>query len=178
MATPPVFSAGAVLTAAQMNAVGLWLVKTQTVGSAVSSVTVSDVFSSDYDNYRVVLASIDGSVSDQISLLTFGSTTTGYYGALSLVSLTAGTQTILTRSNAASNYLVASDVDKTTYASFDIYSPYLSERTGFAGTGFGYAYTSTFGGFVANTTSYTAFTITAGAGTMTGGTISVYGYRK
>ena len=50
MATPPTFSSGSVLTAAQMNAVGLWLVKTQTVGTAVSSVSVTDVFSSNYDN--------------------------------------------------------------------------------------------------------------------------------
>jgi hypothetical protein len=43
MATPPDFSSGAVLTAAQMNSVGLWLVKTQTVGTAVSSVAVTGV---------------------------------------------------------------------------------------------------------------------------------------
>jgi hypothetical protein len=41
MATPPDFSSGAVLTAAQMNSVGLWLVKTQTVGTTVSSVAVT-----------------------------------------------------------------------------------------------------------------------------------------
>ena len=32
MATPPDFSVGQVLTAAHMDAVGLWLVKTQTKG--------------------------------------------------------------------------------------------------------------------------------------------------
>ncbi len=48
--TYPSFSAGDILTAADMNAVGLWLVKTQTVGTAVASVTVTDAFSSTYDN--------------------------------------------------------------------------------------------------------------------------------
>ena len=37
MATPPDFSSGQVLTSSAMNSVGLWLVKTQTVGTAVSS---------------------------------------------------------------------------------------------------------------------------------------------
>jgi hypothetical protein len=35
-----------------------------------------------------------------------------------------------------------------------------------------------FGGYLNDATSYTAFTITASSGTMTGGTITVYGYRK
>jgi hypothetical protein len=33
-------------------------------------------------------------------------------------------------------------------------------------------------GYLADTTSYTAFTLTPTAGTMTGGTIRVYGYRN
>jgi hypothetical protein len=53
MATPPDFTAGAVLTAAQMNAVGLWLVGTVTV-SASTSGTTDTAFTSDYKNYRVV----------------------------------------------------------------------------------------------------------------------------
>jgi hypothetical protein len=34
------------------------------------------------------------------------------------------------------------------------------------------------GGFLNNTTSYTAFTFTPSSGTLTGGTIRVYGYRN
>jgi len=48
--TYPSFTSGDILTAADMNAVGLWLVKTQTVGTAVSSVQVTGAFSSTYDN--------------------------------------------------------------------------------------------------------------------------------
>jgi hypothetical protein len=53
MATPPDFTTGQVLTAAQMNAVGMWLVGTFTV-SAQSEIICSSVFSSDYDNYKIV----------------------------------------------------------------------------------------------------------------------------
>jgi len=54
MATPPDFTTGQVLTAAQMNAVGLWLIKTQTLNAVSNDIT--DVFTSDYDSYRVVIS--------------------------------------------------------------------------------------------------------------------------
>jgi hypothetical protein len=77
MATPPDFTTGAVLTAAQMNAVGLWLVKTQTVGSAVPDVTVTDAFSADYDNYKILYTG--GTASGAVGPLNMklGSSTTG-----------------------------------------------------------------------------------------------------
>jgi hypothetical protein len=80
MATPPTFSSGTVLTAAQMNAVGLWLVKTQTIGNAVSSVAVTNAFSTDYDNYKII---ISGGASSAQAFLTLqlGASATGYYYA-------------------------------------------------------------------------------------------------
>ena len=52
MATPPDFVAGAVLQAAQLNQIGLWLV-TGASFSAVSAVNVNNCFTSDYDDYLV-----------------------------------------------------------------------------------------------------------------------------
>ena len=43
----PVFASGDVLNASDMNGVGLWLVKTQTIGTGVSSVVVTGAFSAD-----------------------------------------------------------------------------------------------------------------------------------
>jgi len=63
----------------------------------------------------------------------------------------------------------------------NLINPFLSKQTLFSTT-FGVARTDAYllnvAGYLANTTSYTGFTITAGAGTMTGGTIRVYGYRN
>jgi hypothetical protein len=39
-------------------------------------------------------------------------------------------------------------------------------------------YVANYVGWLNNTTSYTAFTLTASGGTMTGGTIRVYGYQN
>ena len=52
--TYPTFTNGQVLPASDLNAIGLWLVKSQTVGTGVSSVTVSNAFSADFDNYRII----------------------------------------------------------------------------------------------------------------------------
>ena len=55
MAVPPVFVAGAVLTAAQMNQIGLWRTKAQTSFSAASSVVADNVFTSDFESYCVIV---------------------------------------------------------------------------------------------------------------------------
>lgn len=54
MAVPPVFVAGQVLTAAQMNAIGLWKIAAASV-SAVTTITFDNVFTADYDNYFFTL---------------------------------------------------------------------------------------------------------------------------
>jgi len=63
----PSFASGEVLTAADMNAVGLWLVKTQTVGTGVPSVVVTDAFSANYDNYLVTISGIKTAAAANIA---------------------------------------------------------------------------------------------------------------
>jgi hypothetical protein len=53
------FTTGEVLTASDTNTylanAGLVYVKSQTIGTGVSSVIVSDCFTTDYDNYKIVV---------------------------------------------------------------------------------------------------------------------------
>ena len=51
------------LSTSRANPGGLDLVKTQTIGSAVSTVTVSDVFSATYDNYLITINGGSGSTT-------------------------------------------------------------------------------------------------------------------
>ena len=103
MATYPVFSVGEVLTADDMNAVGLWKITNCTVtsvggtaatasngvitiGAGNTSVTVSSAFSSDYDNYRIIFSNMTSNVTSSIQVQLSASTGTtyqmyGYYGA-------------------------------------------------------------------------------------------------
>lgn len=52
MPTPPDFTAGSALTAAQMDKIGLWLIETKDV-TAVATMDFTNVFSTDYRGYLI-----------------------------------------------------------------------------------------------------------------------------
>lgn len=54
MPTPPDFSAGSVLTAAQLDKIGLWHISTATAAGTSRALLVDNVFTSDYSNYRII----------------------------------------------------------------------------------------------------------------------------
>ena len=157
---------------------GLQLIKTQAIGTAVSSVVVSDVFSSDYDNYRVIVTG--GTSSTDLNLLmTLGATATGYYWAGNGHSFANATQ-VGSAANTTSWFL---GYGRTAALSADalIFNPFVSDETWYTHQTVMASTSGIFfggGGYVNNTTSYTAFTITTSTGTITGGTIRVYGYRN
>lgn len=174
----PTFTTGDVLTAADMNAVGLWLVKTQTIGTAVSSVTVTDAFSSTYDNYVIHLSG--GTASAGASLrLQLGSATTAYYAGYVQVTLATGVVAGTADNNAALFSTVGvTDTDGLSM-SVTVLGPNLAKHTWIHGMAqVGNAVTRTFSGKQSSTTQFTAFTISPNTGTLTGGTIRVYGYRN
>jgi hypothetical protein len=158
---------------------GLQLIKTQTVGSAVSSVTVNDAFSSEYDNYKILYT--DGAASAQIDLkMTLGSTTAGYYQN---VIYTAWNNTVLAvnTNNGASWERAGIAETGTCVLNVELTQPFAAELTTISGPFIGPGSGRVGGyltGFLNNTTSYTAFTLTTSSGTITGGVIRVYGYRN
>jgi hypothetical protein len=163
----------------ELGGAGLVLVKTQTIGSAVGSVTVSDAFSSTYDDYLVRLSAGAASTSADLNL-TFGATTTGYYWSFTGTSY-ANAAAKNGAANAASIVSVG-NVSANGYSSvIDIQAPNLAKntvvRTNYVVMATD-ASTGTINGYVNNTTAYTAFTLTVTSGTLTGGTIYVYGYKK
>ena len=58
---------------------GLRLIKKQTIGTGVSSVTVTGAFSATYDNYKIIVTGGSNSVGTSNVLTTLGGSTTGYY---------------------------------------------------------------------------------------------------
>jgi hypothetical protein len=169
-------TAWVVLSTGRANSLGLDLVKTQTIGSAVSSVTVSDAFSSTYDNYKIMV--VAGSSSASVDMwMTLGATATGYYYGLNY-NLFNSTASATGASNAAKWAYAGSSTGTSIAINADILSPFLTEQTFFTSTVTSDGYVGSGGGYLANTTSYTAFTLTPSSGTLTGGTISVYGYAK
>jgi hypothetical protein len=160
---------------------GLELIKTQQIGTAVNSIVVSDAFSATYDNYRVIISG--GTASGTISLsIQIGAATAGYYGG-SIRVTQASVSSAEGQSNTASyeigRFAAASNQPSMT---IDILAPFLTTRTSFFATSV-FGDTSSAGGarwnsgYLNNTTSYTSFTLSY-SGTITGGTVYVYGYRN
>ena len=179
MATPPTFSSGAVLTAAQMNGVGLWLVKTQTVGTAVSSVTVTGAFSADYDNYLIVMSGGTGSAAHS-SGIQLGASTTGYYTFLNFGDVATPTPLGAGRSNQSFAAWLGgcSGAGQAAHLTCQVLNPFKAMYTKILnGT---YQNSNIYGtsqGEHRVATSYTSFILIPDAGTLTGGTIFVYGYK-
>ena len=156
---------------------GLVFIKSQTIGSAVTTVTVTDAFSSTYDNYLITVTNGVGTADTDLALR-LGATSTGYYSGSQRVNF-SGTPSNSNDSNAAA-WLQAGRVSGN-YLSMNcnLFSPNLADQTTFssswiqASTGGQGANTN---GFLNDTTQYTAFTLIPSTGTITGGTIRVYGY--
>lgn len=173
----PVFASGDVLNASDMNGVGMWLIKTQTIGSAVASVAVTAAFSSDYDNYLITVTggtmSVDTALGFQL-----GSTTTGYYGTF-IYGTSAGVGPTLATDNNAAKATYAGGGSNNTSAYFQVLAPNLAKYTRIIATGINYSTTyGSYSGTEASATQHTAFTLIPFSGTMTGGTIRVYGIRN
>lgn len=160
---------------------GLVLVSTTTIGSGVSSVTVSNAFSSTYDNYKIMVSGGVGSVSDANLELQFGSSTTGYYeGLIYQNGFTSATINGAVRANQSSWAWFGNLSSDHAVTDVDVLGPFLSKYTFFRNGTFSAINTNGLSNGVHKVaTSYTAFTLIAGGGTtMTGGTIAVYGYSK
>ena len=155
---------------------------TVTVGNAVSSVTVSGVFSSLYDNYKIIYnggIATSGIVGWSLRL---GAVATGYYTSSYSIPYTGAAS--LSQSNNGTSFLGSGvQTPDTGQADIELFQPNLAKRTFYKSC---YIYGATTGGgdmayyagYENSTTQHTAFTITFGGGTMTGGTIRVYGYRN
>jgi hypothetical protein len=178
----PDFSPGEVLTAAAMDSIGLWLVKSQAVGTGVSSVPITGAFSADYDNYRIVYSGGTASANGEL-LLTLGATVTGYFNTVLYGAWSATPTSLAAGTGSSSSFAFAGVADPDgAFLDLSVMNPFLARRTAIYGGFVGFdsdrvgGFTS---GFVSDTTSYTGFTITpSGGATLTGGTVRVYGVRN
>lgn len=157
---------------------GLTLVKTQTIGSAVSSVEVTSAFSATYDAYKVIVTSGVNSAGGQVLSMRMGSSTTNYAGTVLYGPITGsgnasyvafGTTLWRIAGGLTTNY-----IDCT----FEIRNPFLSKYTLTSGNWTDGVNAGTWQGIHNDASSYTAFTLIPEVGTLTGGTIRVYGYRN
>jgi len=163
-------------TAVTTTSSGLTLISTTTVGTTVASVTVTGAFSSTYDNYKVTYSGGVASTAVDLQMI-LGATTTNYYYGFGYLPY-GGSLASVTVNNGSSWAYAGGANTALTYLNCDIFRPFATDETLIASVG-GNASNGNFGGgYLNNTTSYTAFTITPSSGTLTGGTIRVYGYQN
>lgn len=191
----PVFTTGEVLTAANMNAVGLWRITTCTAsfaggtagsvsngvitfGTGNTSVTISNAFSDSYLNYRIVVNGGAGSTTGALRM-TLGSTAAGYYYAGKARTYGAADLNI-ELSNGAFWYAGETSTNGLTGV-IELENPQTANRTLYQTVitpPRADAYWLSAGGYLNDATQYTAFTLTINGASQTGGTIRVYGYNK
>lgn len=176
------FTTGEVLTSADTNTYlansGLVFVKSQTIGNGVSSVTVTGAFSATYDNYRVIISNVTCSANQPGLRMQLGSTTTDYsWGGFDISYVLA---TLNASASSATTYWYIGNFGNATSMSsaIEIQRPFATQNTNYSATAGSTNWSVVQNGYLNNTTSYTAFTIFPSGGTITGGTIAVYGYRK
>jgi hypothetical protein len=147
-----------------------------TVGTGVATVTVTGVFSATYDNYKIVYSGATNGTG--LISMTLGASTTTYSNTM-IYGNTYGTPTVLgIGSNNASNWSFVGYADSNVCTlSVDLFSPFQTKYTTYGnGIYVSPVNAGTSSGFHATTASYTSFSLIAGS--LTGGTITVYGYSK
>lgn len=156
---------------------GLVLLNSTTIGSAVTSVTVSNVFSSSYDAYKIIITGGTASATDYLTLK-LGASATGYYESFIskpyASALTSGSNS----NNTFFNYAGGMVSGQSVYMNVELLNPFLAKHTYISASLFAIntAY-GVYGGSHQVATSYTDFTIAPVSGNITGGTIEVYGYK-
>jgi hypothetical protein len=184
MATPPVFVAGSVLLASELNQIGLWRVKAETSFSAASSVTADNVFTSDFTNYRMLIryqTSTTGAIS--MKMRVGGVSASTNYNTQDL--LASGTSLSGARLTAQTSAQIGVYTNGAfpSFITIDLSGPNLAENTQFTsvdshnlGAFTSIRYATTIGNH-STATAYDGIELLVASGNMTG-TYTIYGYRK
>ena len=152
-----------------------------TIGTSNTSVTVSSAFSATYDNYKIVATGFAATSNGAAAYIKLNNSTgSTYFGNMIYNVPTSSAIGGVSATNGASNgffaFTVSSTGTMTVEANID--SPFLAVTSNCVGNSSGRNYNGQFSTHDSNAASSTGFTFAPSAGTMTGGTITVYGYRK
>ena len=194
--TYPNFNSGDILTATDMNALGMYKMTPTSVNnatlsgatvipnSAVSTVTINGVFTADYDNYIISASGVTASSGGGVlyGKLTSNSVpqTNGWYGNTFFISAGgAGSLSNATVSNAATFEIccLTNTTNHKNAGVCNIQAPFLSNQTR-AQYNNADDYYFRLGAFhLSNTNSYDGVQILPSGGTISGGEISIFGFK-
>ena len=165
-------------TVGPATAGGLVLISTQTIGTGVSAVNFTNVFSSTYAAYRITYyhTSSTSTNSSILAQLGTGTATTTNYNAYLFTQYSPWGTSNQAAQAITSGFMLSYTGGVANYGSMDLIAPNLAQPT-YAG---GHYATDVNGGFTSgrqtDNTQFTSLHVSAATGTITGGAISVYGY--
>ena len=161
---------------------GLTLLRQEAIGTTVGSVVFNNIFSATYDSYRVV---IQGNSSSAFGFIRISMPSVNfrwaYWRAGFFDSTRAGNLSESSMPVGWGHGPVGGAGGPLVATAFDINNPFQSTWTNVSVGNFvetGNVDVYSVAGAVQATTSISSFTVLPGSGTLSGGTISVYGYRK
>ena len=175
------FTAGSVLTASDTNTylanAGLVFVKAHNITGTPSSVTVTDAFNATYKAYLIQMTDVAASAAGVLTFQLSG-LTTGYYGNLIYTNFT-GTAPTSAGYNNATTFTHAGGLNGSmAYLNLTCVNPFLAKNTFLSSDFIDSTNAGKTTGYQSSNTSVTGFTIATTAGTLSGGQITVYGYRN
>lgn len=175
------FTTGEVLTAADTNTYlansGLVYISSTTVGSAVSSVTVSNAFSATFDAYRIIYTGGTATSTGNINFA-FNGSPAGWYGNIIFADFLGGVVASIGANNLTVATFIGGAPGFCPQVLTDIQNPFLAKPSFATANYVDSANAGRSQYYHSASTSYTGFILACSAGTITGGTITVYGYRK
>ena len=180
MATPPVFTTGAVLTAAQMNGIGLWLTAS-TALTGQTTASVSNCFNSDFENYMLVwnvrgVAGTSAALYFQLALNgTPNATASSYISAGRFVGFPGVGASDF--NGAGTSFGGSFFTSFTNNGSVTISQPFAALQTAMTGTYLSNNASVWIGGYHNQTSSYNGLYFTNSTSAGMYGRISVYGMR-
>jgi hypothetical protein len=178
-----------------MNQVGLWRVTTATasftggtagsvsngvitVGSANTQIEIDNALA-DYDNYKVVITGLTCATNNNAILLRLGTSTirTDYRYGGTVTTISTGVIAASAANNTAEGLLIGFTQTVPHNYMFEMMAPNIAGRTNFISGSCVGNFATTNQGYDNSAVAYPSFVIRVSTGSMTGGTIRIYGYR-
>jgi hypothetical protein len=164
--------------AAWQNMDGLTLVAKGNIGTGVSSITMTNAFSSAYANYKIFISGGVGSTSEIYLRLALDSIATGYFSSLVFAGYASGTVGAIGGNNLANFPYVGFANANSIFANITLTSAGITEQTQMFSSFFDNTNAGSHSGICASVNAHTNLTLSTNTGSLTGGTIYVYGYRS
>lgn len=175
------FTTGEVLTASDTNTYlansGLVFVKSQTIGNAVTTVTVNDAFSATYKSYLIQFTDVNSSAPGVVTFQLNG-LTTNYYGNLIYANYLSGAPVSAGYNNTTGVTHAGGTNGTNAFLNVVCVNPFLAKNTYFTCDFMDTTNAGRTQAYQSSNTSATGFNIGLTAGNITGGQVTVYGYRN